>query len=426
VIEKYHVASGHAGLAKTLQRIQDYYIWPGMRAQVKKAITKCGLCAVNYRGRVHTEMGEMPIARCPGEIVGIDLIGPLFKSHKENRYLLVAIDHFSGWIEAYPLKRKTNDEVQEKLAGDYVPRHGAPRILITDQGNEFRTEEFESWLSANGIERRRTSGYNPQSNGKTERANGTLRRMLEKLVNGKMADWEDRLGPALTAVRNNVSSVTGHTPFYLHYARPCRHSVGRMVDGSLENEFSHRVRLQAEVMAQAARATEDSRRYNRERLAAKANAGTLEVGDHVVIQGQRRTPLTARWDHNFVVTAVQGKVVTVLHTPTGKTQRWNRNKVRLVNPEISWEGVTPRPKVQTKRARLPSTLQKRRRRCGISAPEEDPEDPEEPEDPEYPDQDPEPEEEPPRRVTRSITRRQTWAQEQAEVLCFCAAWFQQC
>ena len=96
----------------------------------------------------------------------------------------------------------------------------------------------------------------------------------------------------------------------------------------------------------ATRATAASRYYNRQRLLNKANAGKLDVGDRVMVKGQRITPLTAKWDHHFVVTEVRGKVITVLHVPTGKTQRWNRNKVRLVDPEVSWEGMRVRPRAQ--------------------------------------------------------------------------------
>ena len=99
-------------------------------------------------------------------------------------------------------------------------------------------------------------------------------------------------------------------------------------------------------MQKAVRATEDSRRYNRERLERKANARHLEPGDQVMVKGQRMTPLTSKWDHHFQVVGVRGKVVTVLHVLTGKTARYNRNKLRLVDPEIVWEGVNIRPHAQ--------------------------------------------------------------------------------
>ncbi len=50
--------------------------------------------------------------------------------------------------------------------------------------------------------------------------------MLQKLVNGNREAWEDELGAVLTAIWNNVSTVTGFTPFMLHHARPSRHTIG--------------------------------------------------------------------------------------------------------------------------------------------------------------------------------------------------------
>jgi transposase InsO family protein len=347
IIKRCHLESGHSGLVKTLARIQEHYVWPGMRKQTQDYLNKCGLCIVSMRTQERPPMGEMPVAKGPGQIVGIDLMGPLTPSaEKENRYLLVCIDHFSGWIEAYPIPNKNNDTIVERLANDYLPRHGSPTVLITDRGTEFGTKEFDEWLRGNAIERRRTSGYNPQSNGKTERANGTIRRMLEKLVNADRPKWEDRLGAALTAVRNNVSSTTGFAPFMLHHARPARVAIGRFADGSREVQWSDRLRIQADVTEQAIANIVKSREPNRERFERRANAKDLQPGDEVVVKGQRLTPLTAKWDHNFTVVGVRGKVVSVMHHPTGKTARYNRNKIKLVDPDVSWDGVRDRPKAQ--------------------------------------------------------------------------------
>ena len=354
IISKCHEESGHAGLLKTLRRIQENYVWAGMRKDVQRHLDRCGLCLVHRARPERPPMGEMPLAQCPGEIVGIDLMGPLFQSSlNDSKYLMVCIDHYSGWVEAYPLRNRSNEAVWERLANDYVPRHGSPKVIITDRGTEFHGPEFEHWLEQNCIEHRRTSGYNPQSNGKTERANETLRRLLEKLCNCERADWENQLGPALTAVRNNVSTVTGYAPFMLHLCRPARHSIGRMVDGTCNPSWGDRLQLQAEIMQKAVRAMEESRRHNRERLERKANAKHLEPGDQVMVKGQRLTPLTSKWDHHFTVTQVRGKVITVLHMPTGKTARYNRNKLRLVDPEVSWEGIRLRPRAQQRVA--PST-----------------------------------------------------------------------
>ncbi len=170
--------------------------------------------------------------------------------------------------------------------------------------------------------------------------------MLNKLVNGNRSAWEDELGTALGAIRCNVSQSTGFSPFLLTYCRPARHNIGRMLNGQVNPTWSDRLRLQSEVMQEAARNTYDSRRYNRARLQRKANAEKLVPGDQVLLRGQKLSKLTALWDHHYIITHVFCKVITLLHVPTGKTLKVNRNKVRLVDPQICWQNVRMRPRAQ--------------------------------------------------------------------------------
>ena len=130
----------------------------------------------------------MPYATRSGEMISVDLIGPLTPSELHgNRYVMVCLDHFSGWAEAYPLKNKSNEAVWERLRNDYVPRHSYPNIMLTDQGSEFKGGDFNTWLQENRIQHRRTTPYNPQCNGRSERLNRTLKSMLKKMINGNRA-----------------------------------------------------------------------------------------------------------------------------------------------------------------------------------------------------------------------------------------------
>ncbi len=80
----------------------------------------------------------------------------------------------------------------------------------------------------------------------------------------------------------------------LHHAQPSRHTIGRMVDGTVDPTWSTRLQQQAYVMEEAPRQTEDSRKYNRQRLEEQANAGEIKEGDGVMVKGQHLTPLMAK------------------------------------------------------------------------------------------------------------------------------------
>ena len=351
VITRCHEEVGHQSLFKTMARVQESYVWPGMKREIREWIEKCGLCAVHTKRREKAPMGEMPIATSPGLYVGIDLIGPLIPSRYSGaRYIMTCVDFYDGWAEAYPLQRKTTESVWERLRNDFIPRHSAPEVIITDQGSEFKGVDFAQWLAGMGIEHRRTTPYHPQSNGRVERFNGTLKRILKKLVNGERADWEDRLGTALTAYRISTSTVTGHSPFMPRYAHPPRYPLTKLLSDDPTRNFNNRLALQADLMQAAAKSTEESRVYNRERLARQATTGIVHVGDKVMLRAREPLSMTAQWDYGFIVNKVNGKAITISHPTTGVKQVVNRDQIRVVDPDIAWDHVHPRPRRQQARA----------------------------------------------------------------------------
>ena len=222
VIDRAHKDVGHMSAFKTISRLTEAYVWPGLLRSVRERIGMCPICAIHGRHTERPPMGNMPIPAYPMQIVGADLIGPLPESTKHNKYALTIIDHLSGWAEAFALPDKTNQSVWNAFANYFIPRHGIPEILITDNGKEFTAHEWERYLAQIGVKHNVTTPVHPQSNGKIERFNCTLKEILQKLMNNNPAAWEDKLGDALYAYRNAVSVTNGHTPFYLLYGRDAR------------------------------------------------------------------------------------------------------------------------------------------------------------------------------------------------------------
>ena len=102
----------------------------------------------------------------------------------------------------------------------------------------------------------------------------------------------------------------------------------------------------------AAKMTEQSRKYNRERINKKAKAKTVEVGDCVVYKAQERLTFTSSFDPKWTVTRVRGLVIWIRHDVTGKRKTVNIDKVIVVDREISWDEVRDRPKRQTRPQRI--------------------------------------------------------------------------
>ena len=91
-------------------------------------------------------MGDMPTPVSPLQMVSLDLVGPFIPSKNGNRYILTVICHASAWAEAYPLPDKRNESVWKVLANQFFPVHGAPEVLLSDNGLEFKAHDFTQYL----------------------------------------------------------------------------------------------------------------------------------------------------------------------------------------------------------------------------------------------------------------------------------------
>ena len=138
-----------------------------------------------------------------------------------------------------------------------------------------------------------------------------------------------------------MSDVTQFTPYFLHYGRRARLPLSKLLPD--QPLLDDRLQDVANALRDAAAATAQSRHYNRERLAQKANTQSLKVGDCVIVKAQEPLTLTSKWDPQWTITRVKGKVVWITHQQSGKQKTLNVNKVRLVDPNIAWDELNPRP-----------------------------------------------------------------------------------
>ena len=80
--------------------------------------------------------------------VAVDVLGPLPRTSRGNRYVLVAIDYFTKWMEAYPLPDQEATTVAEALVQGMFSRFGTPSELHSDQGRNFESHVFTANLAS--------------------------------------------------------------------------------------------------------------------------------------------------------------------------------------------------------------------------------------------------------------------------------------
>nr|GEW35548.1 reverse transcriptase [Tanacetum cinerariifolium] len=111
---------------------------------------------------------------------GIDFMGS-FPSSRGNKYILVAVDYLSKWVEAKALP--TNDaRVVYKFLKSLVARFGTPRAIISDRGMHFCNDQFAKVMLKYDVTHRLATAYHPQTSGQVKVSNRGLKRILESTV----------------------------------------------------------------------------------------------------------------------------------------------------------------------------------------------------------------------------------------------------
>nr|GFA57512.1 reverse transcriptase domain-containing protein [Tanacetum cinerariifolium] len=153
------------------------------------------------------------------DVWGIDFTGP-FPNSKGNKYILVAVDYLSKWVEAKALL--TNDaRVVLKFLKSLFSQFGTPKAIISDRGTHFCNDQFAKVMSKYGVTHRLSTAYHPQTSGQVEVTNRGLKRILERTVGENRALWTDKLDDALWAFRTAFKTPIGCIPYRLVYGKSC-------------------------------------------------------------------------------------------------------------------------------------------------------------------------------------------------------------
>src|SRR5215216_3369751 len=162
----------------------------------------------------------------PFERIGIDFVGPLERTKKGNKYILVVTDYLTKWPEAKAMKEATAENVVKFIYEGIICRHGCPKIILSDRGTHFKNKLVEGLCEKFEIKHKLSSPYHPQTNGLVERFNRTLCESLAK-VSEKENQWDEHVEQVLFGYWTTTHRTAKRIPFYLTYGREAQLPIDR-------------------------------------------------------------------------------------------------------------------------------------------------------------------------------------------------------
>jgi Integrase zinc binding domain/Integrase core domain len=338
-----HPMGGHLGIKNTIHRIAHNYFWPGMKHDIIKYVSSCETCQKRRKGKIQTVMQPARMVAIPFYHVGIDVIGPLPITSQGNRYVILAVDFFSKWVEAKAVDKADAHSVAQFLYDEIICRHGVPKELTSDRGSEFVNNLIHIMVTKFEIKHIRTTAYHPQGNGQTERTNKTMKDILSKLVHELEKPWDYFVSSALFALRTIRQESTRFSPFEILQGRiprdPAVTEELQESEDSWENLIWEHVRrdvLRLEsIRLQAAdfiKRSQDNQKAQADKR-SKEVQHPLHIGDKVLlyrnlVETTWSAKLAMKWDGPYFIQDIKGTSVR-LRYPSGSIFPTYVHKSRL-------------------------------------------------------------------------------------------------
>nr|GEY11443.1 reverse transcriptase domain-containing protein [Tanacetum cinerariifolium] len=259
----YKPTGGHHGLNYTAKKVFDSgFYWPTIYRDIQDLVKNCDI--YQHQGNIsqRDEMPQNSIQVCKiFDVCGIDFMG-LFPSSRRNKYILVAVDYLSKWVEA--------------------------KALPTNEA-----QVFAKVMQKFGVTHRLATPYHPQTSGQLEVSNRGLKRMLERAVGENRASWSDKIDDALWAFQHKAYWALKHANFDLKTAIDHRkvqiNELNELRDQAYENSLIYK---------------EKTKRLHD----SKIKNCVFNIGDRVLLFNSRLKifsgKLKSRWSGPFIISQV--------------------------------------------------------------------------------------------------------------------------
>ena len=208
----------HMGASAMKSMARNHVWWPKLDNELERVAKICESCQLNQRMPNKSVPHPWKPSTEPWERCHLDFAGPFMGS-----MWLLLVDSYSKWIEVVDMKSSTTSRSTIRELRKLFSRFGIPKTLVSDNGTQLTSAEFESFCLKNGINHIKIPAYHPASNGQAESIVGKFKLAMKKMSSEKdmglsLANW-------LLNYHNTPHSTTNVEPSVRMFGRRLRSAI---------------------------------------------------------------------------------------------------------------------------------------------------------------------------------------------------------
>lgn len=338
IIKNVH-DQAHLGADKTISAIKERYFWPSMGVEIKKFCRSCLLCQTSKATNKNTTppMSEQKkMVQYPWQFLAMDYVGPLPASGRNrNTCLLVVTDLFSKFVVVQPFRQATAESLTQFVENSLFLLFGVPEVILSDNGTQFTSKQFQSLLAKYHVNHWRTPNYHPQIND-TERVNRVITTAIRASIKKEHAEWSNNIQYIANAVRNSVHEATNYTPYFVLFGRNIvsdgrEYRKLRDVDSTNNHQLNteEKEKLLEEVRENLKKAYEKHASYYN--LRSNKNCPTYVVGEKVLKKSMEQSDKGQKFCSKLAPKYVQAVVRKVVGSHCYDLEDLNGKRLGIFN-----------------------------------------------------------------------------------------------
>ena len=341
-------AAGHKCAAITYEKLTRSFYWPGASSAVELHCKTCPICARSKRGiwADPSSPSQPYTGGEPNELLHVDLLGPFSTSDEGNNVVLVMVDSFSKFVQAFPMVDSPAEAVARVIFHRWCLPFGTPQRIMSDQGRNFESELIAALCEFLEADKARTTPYRPSANGQVERMNTSITEFIRCFAMDKPFTWCQYVELAANAINTSVNRDTGFTPVELFQGRqhklPIQTLLGTNVgrkDGQTYPDYVLDLQNKVKIVHHAAREKiQTCRKYRKiahdGELFEKLRRTRYTVGDAVFKRKDHTTQgiskkLEPKWVGPLIITHISDTGETIwIEDEGGNLQTTHHDKLK--------------------------------------------------------------------------------------------------